>query len=97
LKVTIWIMPDNSSSGEFEDLCLKALAGHPFVPCLGPLENCVKQQKVKTGKGAKARLYTVLAWLDPPGRRVDQCNDAQISQMDLSVFDPIVRDFFSLL
>jgi len=96
-RAIIWIMPDNQSIGELEDLCLKALEHHSLIDCAQQVENCIKERQQMASKVAKSRLYTILAWQDPPGRRLAELTDSEILGWDLQVFDPLVTSFFSQL
>lgn len=95
-RSVIWIMPDNHDLGELEDLCLKALSQHNLMPCVDRIQECVKAiSQIK--KLAKPRLYTLLAWLDPPCRGLAEISNTEMTGWDLTVFKPFVDCFFSQL
>ena len=95
-RSVIWIMPNNHDLGELEDLCLKALSQHNLVPCVDKMQECVTAIS-QIRKLAKPRLYTLLAWLDPPRRGLAELSNTQMASWNLKVFQPIVDSFFSEL
>lgn len=97
LKSIVWILPDNQSSGELEDVCIKALRTHPIFSCLEPLKTCVQAKGYTIPRSAKAPLYTILAWNEPCGRRLGELGDDFICSWDLSAFDNVINDFFAQL
>lgn len=42
LRTVIWILPDNQSGGEFEDICIRALTTHPAFSCLEAFKECLQ-------------------------------------------------------
>lgn len=97
LASIVWILPDNQSSGEFEDVCIKALRTHPIFSCLEPFKTCVQAKGCTIPRSAKAPLYTILAWNEPCGRRLGELGDDFIRSWDLSAFDNVINDFFAQL
>ena len=93
----IWIMPDNKSPGELEDLCMRALQNHYLIPCLEEFEKCAINHGHGTTISAKTHLYTLFAWLNPPGKRLAEINDTFIKSWSLEIFRPILDDFFHKL
>lgn len=96
-RAIIWVMPNNQDNGELEDLCLEALSKHFLMPCVGQIESCVNGLAQRPTKSAKPCLYTLLAWLDPPGRRLSELSNNEIQNWDLNVFEPLITTFFSQL
>ena len=96
-RAIIWVMPNNQDDGELEDLCLAALANHGLMPCVQQIEACVGRITQPPSKLAKSRFYTLLAWLDPPGRRLAEISDSKIQNWNLTVFEPLITTFFSQL
>jgi hypothetical protein len=96
-RAIAWIMPNNQDDGELEDLCLRALTNHDLMACVQQIEECIGKITQLSSKPAKARLYTLLAWLDPPGRRLAEVSNSEIQSWGLEVFDPIINSFFSQL
>ena len=97
LRSVIWILPDNISRGEFEDVCINALKDHPIFSCLEPLKECLQSNGCIIPRSAKAPLYTILAWNEPCGRRLGEISDDFISSWNLSFFDNVINGFFDLL
>jgi len=93
-KTAIWIMPDNQSQGELEDLCLKALEQHALRPCICQMANCARSTNTVVPTSAKASLYTLLAWIEPPGKRLGELDNSFVRTWDLRVFQPILQSFF---
>lgn len=96
-RAIIWVMPNNQDDGELEDLCLVALANHALIPCVRQIEKCVDRIAKPPSKSAKSRLYTLLAWLDRPGRRLAELSDSEIQSWNLKAFEPLITTFFSKL
>ena len=68
----VWIMPDNSSEGDLE-LFLRYLIPETSEPVWRFAEECVANAKTTGAPFAesqvrKAKLYTWLAWQEPPGQ-----------------------------
>jgi hypothetical protein len=97
LKSTIWILPDNRSRGEFEDVCINALTNHPMFQCLEPLKQCIQTKGCAIPRSAKAPLYTILAWKEPCGRRLGEIGNDFIRSWDLSAFNDLIDNFFGRL
>jgi len=93
----IWVMPNNQDDGELEDLCLVALANHALIPCVQQIEECIARKTESPARSAKSRLYTLLAWLDRPGRRLAEISDSEMRSWELNVFEPLITTFFSQL
>jgi len=95
-RAAIWVMPDNHRLGEFDDLCLDALVDHPLMTCVDNMQECASQTIGLHSKLAKSRLYTILAWVGPP-KRLHECSNTFIQQMNASVFDRFINSFLSRL
>ena len=69
-KVGVWLMPDNTTQGELEDLLYTLIPSTD--PCWKYAQNATKHAK-KIGaefpdqKSLKARLHTWLSWREEPG------------------------------
>ena len=96
-KSVIWIMPNNHDDGEIEALLLQAFAQHRLLPCVDSMANCVGQLGMGTSKPDKSKLYSLLAWLDPPGRKISEMKNRELLSSDLTVFDPLINTFFKQL
>ncbi len=97
LKSITWILPDNQSAGEFENICIDAISNHPIYCCIEPLRKCIETKGCVIPRSAKAPLYTILAWNEPCGRRLGELNDDFICSWNLSVFDNVINNFFAQL
>ena len=70
-QVSIFVMPDNSSSGALEDLCLEALANDPAMQCVDNFLQCVEAACLQPPQSQyKARLRALLASLDDSEARL---------------------------
>jgi hypothetical protein len=94
LKTIIWVMPDNHSEGMLEDLCLRALDDHILVPCINAVEACASEAKGPAIRPGKARLYTLLAWLEPPGRRLGELDNSFVGSWKMASFQSVLTSFF---
>lgn len=97
LKTIVWILPDNRSRGEFEDVCINAVANQSMFPCIESFKQCIQSKGCTIPRSAKAPLYTILAWNEPCGRRLGEIDDNFICSWDLSAFDNLVNNFFNQL
>ena len=63
LKVSIAILPDSSSTGNLEDLCLRSLSGNPEVMCIDSYVDCITQNTMEIASKdlAVAKVNTYLA------------------------------------
>ena len=60
--VSAFVLPDNSNSGELENLCLAALAEDPAMPCVDDFIRCLNTKPIpRPRKPAKARMHAFLA------------------------------------
>lgn len=96
-KSIIWIMPNNNDNGELENLCLNSLNKKDIMPCIQQMHTCVNKIRPKQNISSKSLVYTYLAWLEPPGKRLGEINKGEIKSWNLTVFDPLISDFFSQL
>ncbi|MEM3341842.1 MAG: DUF3226 domain-containing protein [Thermoplasmata archaeon] len=49
-KIGIYILPDNNSPGQLEDLCLKSIMGKEVYKCVNEYYQCIKTTLQKTGE-----------------------------------------------
>ena len=71
LQVSIFIMPDNSSPGALEDLCLEAMSQNPTMICVNNYLLCVEAAGFpRPQSNSKARLRALLASLDDSEARL---------------------------
>jgi hypothetical protein len=66
-RVGVYILPDSSSTGMLETLCLRAVNGDPVMRCLDLyFDCCLEQLGYKPAKVDKARLRAFLASRERP-------------------------------
>ena len=72
-RVSIFIMPDNSSNGALEHLCLAALADDPAMPCVEEFLSCVNDRVSSPPQDqSKARIHAFLASREAPELRLGE-------------------------
>lgn len=72
-KVSIYIMPDNASTGALEQLCLAALANDPAMTCVEDFLTCVNARVTEPPKDQqKARVHAFLASREDPELRLGE-------------------------
>lgn len=80
LSVSVAILPDENSTGNLEDLCLRALEenyeGMKALQCVDSYLFCRNPAIVPNSQRSKARLHSYLAVADEPGRRLGEAADA---------------------
>jgi hypothetical protein len=66
-RVGVLILPDATTKGMLEDLCLRSVEDHPVMQCIDEYFNCVKQQLGSLPKNmAKARIQAFVASTPEP-------------------------------
>jgi hypothetical protein len=60
-SVGVFIIPDNSSEGMLEDLCLETVQDHPAIKCVDTFINCTQDLSEPPKNVAKARVQAYLA------------------------------------
>lgn len=100
LRVGVWVMPDNRSSG-----MLETFLSHLLVPGRLPLwdfarESCERSKEhgapYSDAHCDKANVHTYLAWLDPPGRQLHVAVLARALDARLPLGEHFVRWFMDL-
>ena len=61
ILVSVYIMPDNSSPGDLETLCLDAVRDAPSLPCVDRYFDCLQSINHMPKQESKARLRAFLA------------------------------------
>ncbi len=70
-RVSIFVMPDNSSPGALEDLCLAALSNSNAKECVGSFLECVEASGYQPPQSqSKAQLRALLASLEDSETRL---------------------------
>ena len=94
-RIGVWLMPDNTSSGEVEDFVMKMM---PVNDVVWPIANeyinglPAATRKFEETKIEKERLYAWLATRREPSRM-----GSAIGHLDLEVNGPLCRDFLAWL
>ena len=78
LTVSVGILPDGTSEGDLETLCLNSIGDNAALQCGNEYLRCMEQTRVALGHRNKARLHTFLATGDDPGLRIGEAADAGV-------------------
>ena len=97
LQVSVYIMPDNESSGDLETLILRSVQGSPALDCVDKYIECLKEQGMTVQHERKAKLHAFLA-SDPgdPTLQPGQAIDAGLIPWDSPAFAD-VHKFLDML
>lgn len=60
-RTSIYILPDNRSSGMLETLCLESVQDDPAIACIERYMECLAEQQLTISNPAKARIQAFLA------------------------------------
>lgn len=73
MRTAIFILPDAQTPGMLEDLCLRAVADDPVMPCVQEFFDCI-QRRCDTSPGTmpKAKTHAFLASRERPGLRLGE-------------------------
>ena len=97
VRVIAYIMPDNSSRGDLETLCLNAVSGAPAMPCVDRYFDCLQSIDQVPRQESKARLRAFLsANIDNPNLLIGQAISAGVLPWDSPAFAGI-HQFLDLL
>ena len=97
IQVSVYIMPDNASSGDLETLILRAIEGSPALNCVENYIQCLNEQGLTIRHERKAKLHAFLASdTDDPTLQPGQAIDAGIIPWDSPAFDD-VHKFLDML
>ncbi len=100
LRIGVWIMPDNQSRG-----MLETFLGYLVAPSLSRLwafaQKCCARSRKHGSPCAdshhdKSRIYTFLAWLEPPGRSLNVSVQARAFDARSPLCEQFVRWFIDL-
>jgi len=91
LRVSYFILPDCSSSGMLESLCLRAINGDPAMSCVGGYFECLGRQGVNIPESMmyKAKLHAFLASRQKPDLQLGEAADKGYLNLDNPAFDQL--------
>ncbi|MGH7173109.1 MAG: DUF3226 domain-containing protein [Gemmataceae bacterium] len=96
-QVGVWILPDGSTPGMLEDLCLASVQTDLALPCVDEYFQCVQQRAGRQPNNiAKARLHVWLASQAEPDKRLGEAAEKGYWPWDAPAFQPLIR-FLQLL
>lgn len=97
LRVGVFVLPDGTSEGMLEDLCLAAVTGDAMMPCLEAYLRCIDERRALVGSAPiarnqlpKARVHAFLASRPEPDRRVGEAAEAGIWPWEADALRPLV-------
>ncbi|MFZ1472539.1 MAG: DUF3226 domain-containing protein [Anaerolineae bacterium] len=92
LQVGVFILPDSSSAGMLESICLRAVAADPAYACIEPYFACLDRAGVpRPANMEKAQLQVFLASRHRPGLRIGEAAAAGVWPWQSTVFDALRR------
>lgn len=94
----IMILPDGTSPGMLESLCLRAIKDDPAMPCMDKYFDCLHglnifQRKVDEDK---AKVHAYLASREKPDKRLGESALAGYWPFDSDVFEEVMRFLFEI-
>ncbi len=95
-KVYVFVLPDCSSPGMLETLCLRSVETDPVMPCVAEYFECVEANGSLPNNLDKARLQAFLASRSRPGLSLRDATKAGYWPWDSPVFDPL-KEFLRAL
>ena len=91
-SISTFIMPDNSSNGALEQLCLAALADDPAMPCVEDFLTCVGDRVPESPQDpSKARIHAFLASRQDPELRLGEAAQRGYIPWNHPAFVPLAR------
>ena len=89
-KVVAYVMPDNNSKGDLENLCLEAVRDHPALACVDQYFNCLHSKGYVPRQESKARLRVFLsANPDNPNLLIGQAIAAGVLPWESPAFEDV--------
>ena len=89
-SVSVFVLPDCSSPGMLETLCLSAMQDDPAMPCVEQYFQCLEESASIPSKNPdKARAHAFLASRSKPELRVGEAAEAGYWQLDSPVYYPL--------
>lgn len=101
LRVSLAILPDGSSQGNLEDLCLRAIGNSPESTCVEQYVACRERAglQIATNKIAKSKVHTYLAVGTggaDPGLRIGEAAEAGVWDWEAPAFRQMVEFLHNL-
>ncbi len=91
LIVSVAILPDGTSQGSLEDLCLLSMQGQEQMVCIEQYMACLAQAGIAARQPSKARLHAYLAAGDEPGLRIGEAADAGVWDWNSGAFNQLAE------
>jgi hypothetical protein len=90
-RVRVWIMPDGTSPGMLEDLCLSAVQSDPAHPCVDEFFQCVLTRASRQPTNmAKARVHAWLSTQLDPDKRLAEAAEKGYWPWAAPAFQPLI-------
>jgi len=91
-QVAVLILPNATTAGMLETICLQAVADHPAMQCVHDYFDCVNRRLgLLPNNMPKARVQAFLASRPKPGLRLGEAAEAGYWDWDNPVFDHVKR------
>ncbi|MEW6578509.1 MAG: DUF3226 domain-containing protein [Chloroflexota bacterium] len=88
-NVAVFLLPDCSSPGMLETLCLRSAETDPVMSCVAEYFECVEANGSLPSNMDKARLHAFLASRNKPGLRLGEAAEKGYWPWSSPVFDPL--------
>jgi hypothetical protein len=96
-QVNVLILPDATTSGMLETLCLRTVENDPVMECIEQYFNCIKQRRgILPTNMPKAKVQAFLASRPKPGLLLGQAADAGYWLWESLALEP-VKQFLQVL
>ena len=97
IKVNVFIMPDENSLGDLEELCLRAVKTDPAMKCVVQYFYCLQHQGLSLPKQmSKAKVHVFLASRAEPDKRLGEAAKAGYWPWNHNAFEKIKNFLFEL-
>jgi len=97
IKVNVFIMPDENSLGDLEELCLRAVKTDPAMKCVVQYFYCLQHQGLSLPKQmSKAKVHVFLASRAEPDKRLGEAAKAGYWPWNHNTFEKIKNFLFEL-
>ncbi|MBM4048078.1 MAG: hypothetical protein FJ279_23500 [Planctomycetes bacterium] len=89
-QISVFILPNATTTGKLETICLQAVASHPAMPCVEEYFRCVRRQTGRLPADmVKAQVHAFLASCPKPDLLLGQAAHAGYLPWDSPAFDHI--------